>query len=136
VTGGGPNEPATRVGGNAVIAAAGSTIAGGNVSGTIGDASEGAAVIAQENVLLRLSGAESPPPFTAWPTDTFIDGHKDLFFNGEAIQIVHRPAAHTDGDSIVFFRRSDGSAPATSSTPRPTPCCVEGHGSIQASSIR
>jgi glyoxylase-like metal-dependent hydrolase (beta-lactamase superfamily II) len=96
-----------HVGGNEAIARAGSTIAGGNVSGTIADASEGAAVVAQENVLLRMSGAEPAPPFAAWPTDTFIGGHKDLFFNGEAIQIVHRPAAHTDGDSIVFFRRSD-----------------------------
>ncbi len=96
-----------HVGGNEVIAPAGSTIAGGNVAGTIGDASVGAAVIAQENVLVRMSGAATPLPFDAWPTDTFIDGHKDLFFNGEAIQIIHRPKAHTDADSIVFFRRSD-----------------------------
>jgi glyoxylase-like metal-dependent hydrolase (beta-lactamase superfamily II) len=30
-----------------------------------------------------------------------------MFFNGEGIQILHQPSAHTDGDSIVFFRRSD-----------------------------
>lgn len=96
-----------HVGGNAVIAAAGSTIAGGNVAGTIGDASKGAAVIAQENMLLRMVGAKPQPPFAAWPTDTFIDGHKDLFFNGEAVQIIYQPKAHTDGDSMVFFRRSD-----------------------------
>jgi len=30
-----------------------------------------------------------------------------MFFNGEPIEIIHQPAAHTDGDSIVFFRRSD-----------------------------
>jgi cyclase len=96
-----------HVGGNAVIAAAGSTIAGGNVSGTIGDASKGAAVVAQENVLVRMVAAMPQPPFAAWPTDTFIDGHKDLFFNGEAVQIIYRPKAHTDSDSIVFFRRSD-----------------------------
>ena len=30
-----------------------------------------------------------------------------VFFNGEAIQLLHEPAAHTDGDVIVFFRRSD-----------------------------
>jgi glyoxylase-like metal-dependent hydrolase (beta-lactamase superfamily II) len=29
------------------------------------------------------------------------------FFNGEGIQIFHQPAAHTDGDSLVFFRYSD-----------------------------
>jgi len=32
---------------------------------------------------------------------------KDLYFNGEAIEILHQPAAHTDGDSLVFFRRSE-----------------------------
>jgi glyoxylase-like metal-dependent hydrolase (beta-lactamase superfamily II) len=96
-----------HVGGNAVIAPAGSTIAGGNVSGTIGDASKGAAVIAQENVLTRMVAAMPQPPFAAWPTDTFIDGHKDVYFNGEAVQILHQPKAHTDSDSIVFFRKSD-----------------------------
>ena len=42
-----------------------------------------------------------------WPTSTFLSGLKKLFFNGEGIEIIHQPAAHTDGDSIVFFRRSD-----------------------------
>ena len=32
---------------------------------------------------------------------------KDLYINGEAIITSYQPAAHTDGDSIVFFRRSD-----------------------------
>jgi len=98
---------ADHVGGNETIAKAGSTIAGGNVSGAIADAGEGAAVIAQEQVLVHMSGQEAPPPFEAWPTDTFFTPRKDLFFNGEAIEILHQPAAHTDGDSIVFFRRTD-----------------------------
>jgi glyoxylase-like metal-dependent hydrolase (beta-lactamase superfamily II) len=101
------NADADHVGGNEALAHAGSTIAGGNVSGTIADAGEGAAIIAHENVLLRLSKAEPAVPFKAWPTDTYTGGHKDLYFNGEAVEIIHRPAAHTDGDSIVFFRRSD-----------------------------
>jgi glyoxylase-like metal-dependent hydrolase (beta-lactamase superfamily II) len=46
-------------------------------------------------------------PFGAWPTDTYFTATDELFFNGEAIQILHAPAAHTDGDSILFFRRSD-----------------------------
>ncbi|MEO8465355.1 MAG: MBL fold metallo-hydrolase [Gammaproteobacteria bacterium] len=96
-----------HVGGNAVIAGAGSTVAGGNVSGTIGDASKGAAVIAQENVLARTVAAMPQPPFAAWPTDTYIDGHKDLYFNGEAVQVIYQPKAHTDSDSMVFFRKSD-----------------------------
>lgn len=96
-----------HVGSNEAVARAGSTIAGGNVSGTIGDASEGAAVIAQENVLTRMSAAKPALPFDAWPTDTYIGGRKDFQFNGEAVEIIHRPAAHSDGDSFVFFRRSD-----------------------------
>ena len=98
---------ADHVGGNEVIAKAGSTIAGGNVSGAIADAGEGAAVIAQEQVLVHMSGQEAPPPFEAWPTDTFFTPRKDLFFNGEAIEILLLPQAHTDGDSLVFFRRTD-----------------------------
>jgi len=98
---------ADHIGSNDVIAKAGSTIAGGNVSGAIADAGEGAAVIAHENVLARMSSQKPPPPFEAWPTDTLFLPRKDLYFNGEAIEILHQPAAHTDGDTMVFFRRTD-----------------------------
>jgi glyoxylase-like metal-dependent hydrolase (beta-lactamase superfamily II) len=70
---------------------------------------EGAARLAHENVLLRMSattGGTSAFPEAAWPTEGFID-KKNLYLNGEAIQLVHQPAAHSDGDTIVFFRRSD-----------------------------
>ena len=30
-----------------------------------------------------------------------------MYLNGEGIQVIHQPAAHTDGDTIVFFRRGD-----------------------------
>ena len=30
-----------------------------------------------------------------------------MYLNGEGIQVLHVPDAHTDGDSIVFFRRGD-----------------------------
>ena len=30
-----------------------------------------------------------------------------MYLNGEGIEVLHQPAAHTDGDSVVFFRRSD-----------------------------
>ncbi len=43
----------------------------------------------------------------AWPTETFFGEDDEIFFAGEAVQIFHQPAAQTDGDSIVFFRRSD-----------------------------
>ena len=96
-----------HVGSNELIAKSGSTIAGGNVSGAIADASEGAAVIAHENVLVRMSGQDMPPPFEAWPTVTMFVPRKDIYFNGEAVEILHQPVAHTDGDSLVFFRKSD-----------------------------
>ena len=32
---------------------------------------------------------------------------KTLFVTGEPIEIIHQPAAHTDGDVMVFFRKSD-----------------------------
>ena len=30
-----------------------------------------------------------------------------MYLNGEGIEVLHQPAAHTDGDVLVFFRRSD-----------------------------
>jgi hypothetical protein len=30
-----------------------------------------------------------------------------MYLNGEAIEVLHQPAAHTDSDVIAFFRRSD-----------------------------
>jgi glyoxylase-like metal-dependent hydrolase (beta-lactamase superfamily II) len=96
-----------HVGGNDVIGRLGSTIAGGNVGAGAG---VGAAILAHENVLNRMSaptGQQSPFPTTAWPTDTFTTKQKELFFNGESLQIIHQPSAHTDGDSIVYFRKSD-----------------------------
>lgn len=99
-----------HVGGNEKIGPAGSAIAGGNFSGDIRDAGVGANIIAQENVLNRMSaptGSQSPFPTKAWPNDTYFTKEKKMFFDGEAIQVMHVPAAHTDGDSMVFFRRSD-----------------------------
>jgi glyoxylase-like metal-dependent hydrolase (beta-lactamase superfamily II) len=96
-----------HTGGNEAIAQAGNTIAGGNVSGTIKDAGEGATVVAHENVMLAMTKRKPPAAQHALPTDTFFVERKDLYFNGEAVQMFHEPNAHTDGDSIVFFRKSD-----------------------------
>lgn len=99
-----------HTGGNELLRKAGSTITGGNVSADIKDSAEGAQIIAHQNILNRMSAAKGTPdaaPPAAWPTDTFLGDEKDIFFNGEGIQVIHIPAAHTDGDSIVFFRRSD-----------------------------
>jgi glyoxylase-like metal-dependent hydrolase (beta-lactamase superfamily II) len=99
-----------HIGGNEALAKAGRTRAGGNVVGDIGSAAtDTARILAHENVLLRLAKAEGPnavPP-GAWPTETFFNRKKEMLFNGEAVQVVHQPNAHTDGDVVVFFRRTD-----------------------------
>jgi glyoxylase-like metal-dependent hydrolase (beta-lactamase superfamily II) len=67
-------------------------------------------IIAHENVLTRMSapaGKQAPTPSAAWPINTYFQGEKDFFFNDEAVMLYHDGSAHTDGDSIVFFRRSD-----------------------------
>lgn len=96
-----------NVGGNLTLAATGITYTGGNVAGTIGDSSEGAAVLAHENVLVRM--ISDMAPFEALPTETyFIPEYKlSTFFNDEGIRLVHIPNATTDGDTIVYFRGSD-----------------------------
>jgi glyoxylase-like metal-dependent hydrolase (beta-lactamase superfamily II) len=99
---------ADHIGGNEAIAKAGSRPGGGLV--VAGPGGTGASVIAHEEVLFAVSAptGETPPmPVGAWPTDAYPGDEKELFANGEAIQLLHQPAAHTDGDSIVFFRRSD-----------------------------
>jgi len=64
-----------------------------------------AAVIAHENASLRIAAAESSEGHS--PTDTFFRGTRELFFNGEPIEIIHAPAATSDGDLLVFLRESD-----------------------------
>ena len=102
---------ADHTSGNENLRKAGSTIAGGNVSGDLGAAAgEGAAIIAHNNVLERLSaptGSQPALPPGGWPTSTYLSDEKKLWFNNEGIAIMHPEHAHTDGDSYVFFRKSD-----------------------------
>lgn len=99
-----------HTGGNEILRKAGVTITGANVTGNLTDAAAGAQIIAHENVLNRMSaptGKKSPTPADAWPTETYVDGRKELYFNDEAIEVKYQPHAHTDGDSIVTFRHAD-----------------------------
>lgn len=72
----------------------------------------GALVIAHENVRKRMSAgqfneffqSETPPsPAGALPVVTF-KRDVTLHLNGQTIEVEHVPAAHTDGDAIVWFR--------------------------------
>src|SRR5205814_10705454 len=69
-----------------------------------------ASILSAQQVLERMSapsGKASPFPVGAWPTETFDFPRKYMYLNGEGIEVLHQPAAHTDGDVLVFFRRSD-----------------------------
>ncbi len=99
-----------HVGGNEPLKKAGATIAGGNVTLDIGDAAQGAQIISHINAYRHMSArvnGQFATPTAAWPTSTYIGDDKKLYFNGEGVQIVHQPNAHTDGDSLIFFRKSD-----------------------------
>jgi cyclase len=71
----------------------------------------GATIVAHEHVLNRLTAPvasqRTPPPQRGLPTSEYSTPQKDFYFNQEPVVVMHQPRAHTDGDSIVFFRRSD-----------------------------
>jgi glyoxylase-like metal-dependent hydrolase (beta-lactamase superfamily II) len=101
-----------HTGGNERLSAAGRNFnAGiGGQSGREPARLEGAPVIAHELVLHRMSGLKGEPermPYGVWPHDTFYTTRKQLYFAGEVVEMLHMPAAHTDGDLIVWFRKSD-----------------------------
>lgn len=102
---------ADHIGGNVTIAKAGRSIISGNFAPQAGaEAANAAKIIAHENTQLRMAGGEggqAAAPTAAMPTDTFFVRRHDMFFNGEAIQMLYQPNAHTDGDVIVYFRKSD-----------------------------
>ena len=105
-----------HVGGNEALAKAGLSILAGNIVAGGGLTEDlitnagGASVLAHENVLTRMSaptGRQPLFPLALWPTKTFAYHAYSMYLNGEGIQVIHQPAAHTDGDTIVFFRRGD-----------------------------
>jgi glyoxylase-like metal-dependent hydrolase (beta-lactamase superfamily II) len=102
----------SRTGGNEALSNAGRNVNAGIGGPTGREPSRlaGAPVIAHENVLHLMSGLKSEParmPYGIWPHDTFYTNLKQLYFGGEVVEMIHTPAAHTDGDVIVWFRKSD-----------------------------
>jgi cyclase len=105
---------ADHIGGNEKLARAGESIATRDVGPLAGQNAPGegqeAAIVGTEELLTRMSapeGAGTAMPPAAWPTETFTTKHKDLFLNREGIQVFLEPAAHSDSDAVVLFRRSD-----------------------------
>jgi cyclase len=87
------NDDPTHIGANAAFAT-GST-----------PRAQRASIVAHENTSLRMAAAHVPDGSA--PTDTFFRGTRELYFNDEPIEIIHVPSATSDGDVIVFFRKSD-----------------------------
>ena len=83
-----------HTGGNETISQAGQTVNGNP-----------AAIVSHENVLARMTADNRP--VTEMPLNTFFESGRDFFFNGEAVFLYHVPAAHGDGDIVVYFRGSD-----------------------------
>ncbi len=94
--------------GNAKISRAGAPVIGGNLGAVAFE--NGATIVAHENVLRAMSqSGEGKAEANAdlLPTTTYFQGQKEIFFNEEPVIVMFEPAAHTNGDSMVFFRRSD-----------------------------
>lgn len=75
----------------------------------------GVTLLAHENVRKRLSVDQVLPSFgqivparpqKALPSVTFSED-MSLHWNGDSIEIFHAPGAHTDGDTIVHFRKGN-----------------------------
>ncbi len=101
-----------HVGGNDVLSKAGDQFfPGTRPAGPRQDALRSvAAILAFEGVVQHMTeAAESAParPLVGLPTESFHYAKKFLYLNGEAIEVLHQPAAHTDSDVFAFFRRSD-----------------------------
>ena len=121
-----------HTGGNEKLAKAGRTFTGGNVAGNLKDAAEGAAIYAHENVLNAMTAQKLP--FAALPTDTYhVDSmNMSHFFNGEGVRLIHPANAHTDGDTMVYFRGADVLATGDLFTPSSYPIIdLANGGSIQ-----
>jgi cyclase len=99
-----------HVGGNDVLSRAGDQFyPGTRAAGSRQDGVRAAAsILAPEGVLGHMTAASGPAGTpVGLPTEAFHYGKKYLYLNGEAIEVLHQPAAHTDSDAVVFFRRSD-----------------------------
>ncbi|MEO0982254.1 MAG: MBL fold metallo-hydrolase [Pseudomonadota bacterium] len=88
-----------HVGGNAAFEAAGATIvAHENVRARVSEDQEG-------ELLGQIRKTPASPP-EVWPVVTY-NQDVALHLNGQTIQVFHVPDAHTDGDSIVFFKEAN-----------------------------
>jgi cyclase len=106
----------TKIGPQSVRYLVNTHLHGDHTAGNEAMAKLGAVIISQENMRKRMAGQVNAPPAAALPSLTYGD-HMTLHFNGEEIYIYHPESAHTDGDSIIYFRHANvmhvGDVPAS-----------------------
>ena len=90
-----------HAGGNHELASTGIPIAGAPFG-----AAPAANVLAHENVLLRMA-EEGLLPYEDWPNETYTSRVRSMYINDDGIVVMRQTGAHSDGDSIVHFRRAD-----------------------------
>jgi glyoxylase-like metal-dependent hydrolase (beta-lactamase superfamily II) len=94
------NGDESRIGCNTPLAVAGRSF----TKGTLDFA---APVISHQNALLQLLATEQNRPATTLPSEIYTRPVRSMYMNDQAIQVIWAPAAHSSGDSMVVFRRSD-----------------------------
>jgi cyclase len=88
---------------------------GDHTGGNVNFGKAGAMIVANDNVRKRLSSEQliefmnakvKPTEKEGLPMVTF--SHEMTFHvNGDEVHVIHAPKAHTDGDAIVHFRKSN-----------------------------
>ena len=98
-----------HTGGNVKIAAAGKSVISGNFAAQAGaGAANAAKILAHEQTqILMLASGPLGVAEAGRPTDTFFVEKDAFYFNDEAVELLHQPEAHTSGDIMVYFRKSD-----------------------------
>lgn len=88
---------------------------GDHVGGNQNFAHDGSVIVAHKNVRKRMSSKQfnklfdrttKASPETALPVITFSE-EIEFHINGDTAQVVHLPHGHTDGDSIIWFKKSN-----------------------------
>lgn len=106
-----------HTGGNAKIAKTGTAnaigggaAANGGPGGATAFNGDRAGIVAFQKTLNRMSaptGKTASRDVDDWPTDTFFTPRKNFWYGGEPIEMWNVADAHSDGDIMVFFRKSD-----------------------------
>ena len=90
-----------HVGGNQVVGAAGLEVNPDSFADE-----PRATVLSHENVLTRVSGDDKIPT-DLWPSETFTSRVRSMYLNNDAVMVYRMTGAHSDGDTVVLFRKAD-----------------------------